>query len=591
MKAVLQKLLAQSIEKEFGAESLLGLNFTVGVPPKPEMGDYATNVALVLAKILKQNPAQVAEKIATSLRLQAASIIERVEVAGGFVNLTLASRDWAKQVIEDVTKNKEGFGRLARVQAGRVMVEYLSPNTNKPLHIGHLRNGATGVSVINLLRSQGREVVSTGIINDRGVHICKAMLAYKLFGGGDTPESAQMKPDHFVGDWYVRFAQEAEKDPTLEVQAQEMLKAWEAGDEETLKLWQQIKDWVLAGWRETETAVGFAYDKTYFESDVYKLGKDIVEQGLKSGVFRVNEHGNTVCDLPEAEFGLNEDGSSRVLTLLRADGTSLYTTQDLGLAVKRAEELSLDELIYVVGSEQVYHFKVLFYILKTLGYEWAHKLKHLWYGMVNLPSGKMKSREGTVVDADDLITEVVKLAEEEIRARLSADRSLAEMEIAGRAKTIALAAIKFQLLRQKPTTDILFDPKESVSFDGFTGPYCLYSYARAKSILRKIDQHQTEGVEEVSYDLLGQQEEHVLLRLLESYPEMLSRAQIEYNPSLIAVYVFELCQAFNLFYTKHQVVTAESSDLKVARAKLVQASAEVIKSSLYILGIEALEEM
>ncbi len=589
MKAVLYNLLKEIIQTEFGMDVAKSLSFSVTVPPKPEMGDYATNVALILAKQLGKSPQEVAEILVKSEKWKVKSV-EKVEVAGGFVNFTLTPGVWAKQVIEDVVKLRELFGKAKQSHNEKVMVEYLSPNTNKPLHLGHLRNGATGISLINLLRSQGRSVISSGIINDRGVHICKAMLAYKLFGGGNTPESAQMKPDHFVGDWYVRFAEEAQKDPSLETKAQDMLKAWEAGDEETLKLWQQIKDWVLVGWGETEKALGFSYDRTYFESEVYKLGRDIVEQGVKRGVFRVNEQGNTVCDLPEAEFGLNEDGSPRVLTLLRQDGTSLYTTQDLGLAVKRAEEFKLDQLIYVVGSEQMYHFKALFYILNALGYEWAGKLKHLWYGMVTLPSGKMKSREGTVVDADDLIAEVSRLAKSEVEARLNSENILSPLEIVSRSKTIALAAIKFQFLKQKPTTDMLFDPNEAVSFDGFTGPYCLYVYARAKSILRNSSSDILNDAS-VDFGVLESLEERSLIRQMENFSEVLARATEEYNPSLLCVFLFEMSQAFNVFYAKHQVLKAEDENVKVARLRLVLAVSQVIKNGLEILGIETVEEM
>lgn len=590
MKAVLQKLLTEIIAEEFGADVAKSLPFVVTVPPKLELGDYATNAALILAKKLGKSPQEVGEILGERLEVRGESILEKVEVAGGFLNFTLNSGFWAREVIEEVVSRKSEFGKALETSGEKVMVEYLSPNTNKPLHLGHLRNGVTGVSVINILKSQGKDVVSAGIINDRGVHICKAMLAYKLFGVGSSPESMQMKPDHFVGDWYVRFAEEAQKDQTLETKAQDMLKAWEAGDEETIKLWQQIKDWVLEGWSETEKTLGFSYDRVYFESDVYKLGKDVVEQGLKSGVFRVNEQGNTICDLPEEQFGLNEDGSPRVLTLLRADGTSLYTTQDLGLAVKRAGELNLDQLVYVVGSEQRYHFQALFYILKSLGFEWAGKLKHLWYGMVTLPSGKMKSREGTVVDADDLIVEVSKLAQAEVEARLSSENKLSSEDIASRSMTIALAAIKFQFLKQKPTTDILFDPSEAVSFDGFTGPYCLYAYARAKSILRNSSGYEM-NVEAISFDVLDSLEEKTLVRQIESFSELLARAAEEFNPSLLCVFLFEMSQAFNVFYAKHQVLKAEDENAKMARMRLVEATAQVIKNGLEILGIETVEEM
>lgn len=600
MKQVLQEILTQVVKTEFG----LDLNAIKGVvwshPPKIEMGDYACNVALVLSKELKKSPRDIAEGLALSVERLADSRIQKVESVGGFLNFTLNCGEWATSVIHTVGRGSLAYGHTKVVEPKKILVEYLSPNTNKPLHLGHLRNGILANAIINLAEALGHNVVKVGIVNDRGIHICKAMLAYKLFGNNQTPEIVGTKPDHFVGEWYVRFAKEAEKDPSLTDKAQEMLQKWEAGDAETLELWQKMRSWVLKGWKETEVNLGFSYDKAYFESDVYTLGKDIVSTGLEKGVFRKTPEGHTVFDLSVEEFGTDENGDHRLINVQRSDGTSLYTTQDLGLAVSRAKEWQIDSLIYVVGSEQRFHFQALFAMLKALGYEWAKDLHHLWYGMVYLPEGKMKSREGTVVDADDLLSQMQALAKEEIETR--AKELVTDLEI--RAKRIALAGIKFFFLRQKATTDMHFDPKESISFEGFTGPYCLYTYARAKSILRISnfkDQisnlktspkgEMTEEEEELETFGLISPEERVLVRQLEEFPEIVKRSAEEYNPAVIATFVFETCQAFNTFYTKHQVLKAENEQIKNARLHLVSACAQVIQNGLALLGIETVKEM
>lgn len=608
MKTQLEQLIKAIILEEFGAEHA-DVPFSVTYPPKPEMGDYSTNAALVLAKRVGKSPQEVAEIIVNSeqwARLrqgfdgQAVSSIQQVKVLGGFVNVTVDAGAWFAQVLQDIAKQGVAYGISQTGQPEKIMVEYLSPNTNKPLHLGHLRNGVTGVATINMLAAQGHDITRVGIINDRGVHICKAMLAYQRWGAGTTPETADVKPDHFVGDWYVRFSKEAEIDPSLHDQAQAMLQRWEAGDPEVRELWQMMRQWVLAGWKQTEEVLGFSYDKAYFESDVYQQGKEIVQQGLASGVFRKIDKGNIVFDLSPEEFGLDEAGQPRMITLLRADGTSLYTTQDVGLAVQRAKEFHLDRLIYVVGSEQKFHFQSLFAILRALGFAWAQKLYHLWYGMVYLPDGKMKSREGTVVDADDLVKQMVELAATEIMDRsrrtnatheadAHAQADIAQEEVQRRAGIIALGAIKFYLLKQKPTVDIHFNPKESLSFEGFTGPYCQYAYARARSILRQVGGQS--NASPADYAVLGGIAEKQLLQKLESFPEVVAKAAEDYNPSAIATHVFETAQAFSSFYSAHSVLKAENEAVQRARAQLVAATAHVIRNGLGLLGIEVLEEM
>jgi arginyl-tRNA synthetase len=377
-----------------------------------------------------------------------------------------------------------------------------------------------------------------------------------------------------------------------------MLQQWEAGDPEVRQLWLQVRQWVLDGWKQTEELLGFTFDKVYFESDVYQLGKDIIEAGLAKGVFRKNEKGNIVFDLPQEQFGTDEEGNAKVITVLRADGTSLYYTQDLGLQTSRVAEYHLDRIVHVVGSEQNFYFQALFAMFKALGYAWAEKLYHLSYAMVYLPEGKMKSREGTVVDVDDLIQQMIDLAKQEITDRMNRMEgtnrtdNIDSLEVERRAQIIALGAIKFYMLKQKPTTDIYFDPKESISFEGHTGPYCQYAYARAKSIVRQVDSGQrTADSERINYSLLGDTEERILLQKLEQFPEVVTRAAEEYNPALVATHVFETAQAFNTFYTTHPVAKAETESLRSARLVMVQAAAQVIHNGLAVLGIQTLEQM
>ena len=369
MKQALHELIYRAVETEFGADVAQSVVFTVEQPPKPGMGDYATNVAMVLAKQLKQAPAAVAAAIELRItNYELSKDIAKIEVLGGFINFTLKSEAWFKEVLEEIETLHSEYGKTVVPQPEKIMVEYLSPNTNKPLHLGHLRNGITGAAVINALSASGQSVLKAEIINDRGVHICKAMLAYQRWGEGATPESAGKKPDHFFGDWYVRFAQEAEKDLSLLDQAQEMLRQWEAGDPKVRELWLKVRQWVLDGWKQTEELLGFTFDKVYFESDVYQLGKDIIDTGLAKGVFHKNEKGNIVFDLPPEQFGTDEDGNAKVITVLRADGTSLYYTQDLGLQTSRVAEYHLDRIVHVVGSEQNFYFQALFAMFKARNY-------------------------------------------------------------------------------------------------------------------------------------------------------------------------------------------------------------------------------
>lgn len=553
-------------------------------PPDPKLGDFAFE-CFSLAKKIGKSPAEIAKNIAD--KIESDGIIEKAEATGPYLNLKLTNASLSS-VIKEVFEEKEKFGNSKIGYKEKVMVEYLSPNTNKPLHLGHARNSALGIALSNLLKKTGHEVLKTAVINDRGIHICKSMLAYQKWGENSTPESMNMKGDHFVGHWYVKYSQEAKNNPELENEAQEMLKNWEAGEKETMKIWKKMNDWVYAGWKETYKELGIIFDAVDYESENYKLGKDIIKKGLKKGIFQKNENGSITFNLPEKEFGLDKNSLAKKLTLIRPDETSVYITQDLGTAIKRFEKDNLDRMIYIVGSEQIYHFQCLFKILEILDYEWAKKLYHLFYGMITLPEGKMKSREGKVVDADDLIKEMKVLAIEELQNRYEKE-SIESSDLAERARKISLGAIKFYFLRVGAKETIEFNPKESISFDGFTGPYCQYAYARITSILRKTEKF---SFEKINFEFLGNNlEERELLKKIIEFPQAVKKSTLEYNPSIIAVNVFETAQLFNKFYQKHPVLNAENEELKNSRLALIQAVQIVIKNGLELLGIETLERM
>jgi arginyl-tRNA synthetase len=462
----------------------------------------------------------------------------------------------------------EAYGR--KNIPDRVIVEFASPNSNKPLHLGHLRNMSIGESVSRILDFCGNKVIRACINNDRGVHICKSMLAYKECGNGDTPEKAGKKSDHFIGDYYVLFASKASQDESWNGKAQEMLRKWEAGDAETIELWKKMNTWAFDGFKETYQLFGIRFDKEYFESKIYKQGKDIVNEGLTKGLFKKRDDGAVVVDLAEENLGEK--------VLLRPDGTSVYIIQDLYLATLKDEEFHYDKSIYVVGNEQDYHFAVLTAILKRLGYPIADKMHHLSYGMVELPEGKMKSREGTVVDADDLILETQELAREELQERYK----LTKEEMNERSLKIALSAIKYQLLKIDIAKTMVFDPKKAISFEGDTGPYLLYSYARASSILRKAGKKGTLSARELN------PHEIRVLKKLGLFPETVAYACDHLSPSSIAGYAFDLAQVFNEFYHACQVI---GSDEENFRLRIVDAFRTVLKKCLWLLGIEEIEEM
>lgn len=491
--------------------------------------------------------------------------VESVKIIGPYLNIWIKRDIFLKAVVEN---NEE-----TKTSKEKILLEYISPNTNKPLHLGHVRNGVIGMALSNILEAVGNKVIKINLVNDRGEHICKSMLAYKKWGEEREPD---IKGDHFVGNFYVKYNEEEKRNPSIKEEVSKMLYSWEKGDKETVSLWKKMNFWVYSGFEETYNNFGFQFDNFYYESELYNSGKEIIERGIEKGFFYRGEEGDILFDLPEEEFGLNKDGSKKRITLLRKEGTSLYITQDIGVALKKMKDYNPDKSIYITGTEQVYHFRCLFKILKVLGYDWAEKLSHLPYGMVNLPEGKMKSREGKVVDADNLLLEVKRNAEEEIEKRYGE-------KFEERALKIALGAIKFQLLSVCPERDVCFEPEKSISFEGATGPYCQYAYARTRSILEKSE----EGNPDFS---LLKEEEIILARKLARFEDELKKSAKELNPSRIANYLYELSKEFNRFYAKYPVLTADGG-LKFARISLVLAVSKTLKKSLDLLGIPALEKM
>jgi len=581
-KTILEKINAAAGEV-FGQ---LPQQLEIGFPPSAEMGHFAVG-CFPLAKQFHKSPAEIAQLIAD--RLKPDTVIEQVTAAGPYVNLKIDSEVLFGDLCRRIIHQDAAYGTSDAGRDKRVMVEYLAPNTNKPLHLGHLRNGALGMAVSSMFEATGHRVVKANLVNDRGVHICKSMLAWQRWGNGTTPESEGIKGDHFVGNYYVRYSRETEKDHRLEDEVQQMLQQWEAGDPQTVKLWKMMNGWVYDGFTATYRRFGLEFDVFYYESDTYKLGKDVIQQGIENKVFSTDSNGNTVFVLPEEAFGRDKSAELKKVTVLRPDGTSLYISQDIGTAILKINDHNLDYSIYVVGSEQEYHFKCLFLILEALGYAWARNCYHLSYGMVYLPEGKMKSREGKIVDADDLLTEMIKLAEAEIRQRDPEGR-LSENEIKNRSEVIGVGAVKFYLLRVRPAQSINFDPAESISFDGFTGPYCQYAYARICGILEKTHWPRQADAD-VDYSLLGNMEELQLLQQLSRLPGELKKAVEDFNPSKIAVYIFNTAKAFNQFYNKHPVLKAENEQLVNARLGLIRATAVVLKKGLNLIGVEVLENM
>ena len=556
-------------------------------------GDY-TLVTFPLLRRSRKSPEVTATELGTYMKEHNPEI-SSFNVVKGFLNLVLDGSFWADRF--DELAAQENYG--CQPSTGRtVMIEYSSPNTNKPLHLGHIRNNLLGYSVAQILQANGHRVIKANLVNDRGIHICKSMLAWKLYGDGETPASTGMKGDHLVGKYYVEFdkhykaqikelmaegqsEEEAKKNAPIMREAQEMLRKWEAKDPEVYALWEMMNGWVYEGFDVTYRALGVDFDKVYYESQTYLLGKSLVEEGLRKGVFYRRPDNSVWIDL-------RADGLDEKL-LLRGDGTSVYMTQDLGTAYRRFEDNRLDDMIYVVGNEQNYHFQVLKLVLKKLGYaEWSDHITHLSYGMVELPEGKMKSREGTVVDADDLIADMVHTARE-MSAELGKLDGCTEEEANAVSTMVGLGALKYFILKVDPKKTMLFDPRESIDFNGNTGPFIQYTHARICSVLRKAAEAGIDYSEPVRAPYLP--EERELVKMLTEYPSVVKAAGENFAPSLIAAYVYELAKQFNGYYHDHSILKEEQADVRRMRLRLAQQVARVIRLGMKLLGIDVPERM
>jgi arginyl-tRNA synthetase len=553
-----------------------------------------TMVIFPLLKVIKSNPVELGNKIGNYL-VENVAEVARFNVVSGFLNIVIADRYYLNFFNEIKGNNKFGYV-TPNPEDKAIMVEYSSPNTNKPLHLGHVRNNLLGYSVAEIIKASGKKVYKTQIINDRGIHICKSMLAWEKFGNGETPESSNLKGDKLVGKYYVEFdkaykaeinqlietgktEEEAKKQVPIIIEAQEMLKKWEAGDEKVIALWKTMNQWVYDGFATTYSNLGVNFDKYYYESNTYLLGKDVVQVGLDKGVFEKDPDGSVWIDL-------TDEGLDRKI-VLRSDGTAVYMTQDIGTAIQRVKDMQdVGGMVYTVGNEQDYHFKVLFLILKKLGFDWASSLYHLSYGMVDLPSGKMKSREGTVVDADDLMQDMTDTAQQ-IAEDLGKLDSYSTEEKAKLYKTIGLGALKYYILKVDPKKRILFNPEESVDFAGNTGPFIQYTYARIQSIIRKAD---FDFSAQADIEELHEKEKE-LVKQIELFPEVIQNAAHNHSPALLANYTYDLVKEYNSFYQSVHILGEVDLTKKIFRVQLSQKVAEVIKAAFTLLGIEVPERM
>ena len=560
---------------------------------RKEFAGDLTVVVFPFTRFSKKSPEETGKELGGYLK-QHIEEIKDYNVVKGFLNIEISAAYWLG-VLNEVAQDPK-YGYVHENSGHSYMIEYSSPNTNKPLHLGHIRNNLLGWSVSEIQKANGHEVRMVNLVNDRGIHICKSMIAWKKFANGATPESTDTKGDHFVGDYYVRFdkeykaeikalmekegmeEEEAKKKAPLMLAAQDMLRRWEACDPEVRALWEMMNGWVFEGFAQTYRRLGVEFDKNYYESDTYLLGKDIVEEGLSKGVFYRRDDGSVWIDLTAG--GLDEK------LVLRADGTSVYITQDMGTAVRRFEEFDIDSLIYTVGNEQDYHFKVLFLTLKKLGYPWADKLYHLSYGMVDLPSGKMKSREGTVVDADDLMDDMYRTAKE-ISEELGKLDGLSDQEKDHLYHIIGMGALKYFLLKVDPRKRMMFNPQESIDFNGNTGPFIQYTYARIQSIKRRAGQLPEKPERPSSL----QEREVELIKNIAEFPALIQKAAAAHSPALVANYVYELVKMYNSYYQNVPMLSAEDASVRTFRVQLSDLVGRVIRTGMYILGIEVPERM
>ena len=592
----LEEILIPKVQE--AVKNLYGVEITVAqVQFQKTRAEFEGDITLVVfpfVKAAKKAPAQVAQEVGEAL---VGELVEKYNAVQGFLNLSIAQSYWLGQ-LQEIAQN-ENFGQLTRGEGKTplMMVEYSSPNTNKPLHLGHVRNNLLGYSIAKIQEANGWNVVKTNIVNDRGIHICKSMLAWQKFGNGETPETSGKKGDHLIGDYYVRFDVEykaqikelmaggmdeetAKKEAPLIKEAQAMLVKWEQNDPEVRALWQKMNEWVYAGFDETYAQMGVGFDKIYYESDTYLVGKGEVERGLAKGDFYRREDGSVWADL--AQNGLDEK------LLLRADGTSVYMTQDIGTAKLRFEDYQIDKMVYVVGNEQEYHFKVLSILLDRLGFPFGKELVHFSYGMVELPNGKMKSREGTVVDADDLMAQMIADAKEISKDKVNTLPDITEEEANDIARVVGLGALKYFILKVDPRKNMLFNPEESIDFNGNTGPFIQYTYARIQSVLRKaqgVQEFRSLGVQELS------EKELSLIQRLVDYPAAVRQAGDEFSPAVIANYAYALACDFNSFYHDHSILNEADAEKRALRLLLSQTVAKVIKSAMALLGIEVPNRM
>ena len=592
----LEEILIPKVQE--AVKNLYGVEITPAqVQFQKTRAEFEGDITLVVfpfVKAAKKAPAQVAQEVGEAL---VGELVEQYNAVQGFLNLSIAQSYWLEQ-LQGIAA-ADNYGQLSRGQEEKplMMVEYSSPNTNKPLHLGHVRNNLLGYSIAKIQEANGWNVVKTNIVNDRGIHICKSMLAWQKFGNGETPETSGKKGDHLIGDYYVRFDVEykaqikelmaggmdeetAKKEAPLIKEAQAMLVKWEQNDPEVRALWQKMNEWVYAGFDETYAQMGVGFDKIYYESDTYLVGKGEVERGLAKGDFYRREDGSVWADL--AQNGLDEK------LLLRADGTSVYMTQDIGTAKLRFQDYPINKMVYVVGNEQEYHFKVLSILLDRLGFPFGKELVHFSYGMVELPNGKMKSREGTVVDADDLMAQMIADAKEISKDKVNTLPDITEEEANEIARMVGLGALKYFILKVDPRKNMLFNPEESIDFNGNTGPFIQYTYARIQSVLRKahgVQEFRSLGVQDLS------EKELSLIQRLVDYPAAVRQAGDEFSPAVIANYAYALACDFNSFYHDHSILNEADAEKRALRLLLSQTVAKVIKSAMALLGIEVPNRM
>ena len=594
----LEEILIPKVQE--AVKNLYGVEITPAqVQFQKTRAEFEGDITLVVfpfVKAAKKAPAQVAQEVGEAL---VGELVEQYNAVQGFLNLSIAQSYWLEQ-LQGIAA-ADNYGQLSRGEEEKplMMVEYSSPNTNKPLHLGHVRNNLLGYSIAKIQEANGWNVVKTNIVNDRGIHICKSMLAWQKFGNGETPETSGKKGDHLIGDYYVRFDVEykaqikelmaggmdeetAKKEAPLIKEAQAMLVKWEQNDPEVRALWQKMNEWVYAGFDETYAQMGVGFDKIYYESDTYLVGKGEVERGLAKGDFYRREDGSVWADL--AQNGLDEK------LLLRADGTSVYMTQDIGTAKLRFQDYPINKMVYVVGNEQEYHFKVLSILLDRLGFPFGKELVHFSYGMVELPNGKMKSREGTVVDADDLMAQMIADAKEISKDKVNTLPDITEEEANEIARMVGLGALKYFILKVDPRKNMLFNPEESIDFNGNTGPFIQYTYARIQSVLRKAGEHIDSRLSNPESTTLSEKELALIQRLVD-YPVAVRQAGDEFSPAVIANYAYALACDFNSFYHDHSILNEADAEKRALRLLLSQTVAKVIKSAMALLGIEVPNRM